>query len=581
MNYDVAVIGGGPGGSTLGGILRQYSPETRVAIFEKEHFPREHIGESLLPTSMAYLYEMGLWDRMEAAEFPIKVGATYRWGATQDLWDFEFINPSKIPTTPRPHRYEGTRRATAFQVDRAKYDKILLDNARERGCEVFEGVKVAGVERDGDRVAGLRLADGRKVTARWYADASGHVGILRRAMGVGVTVPTALMNIAIWDYWVDAEWAVTIGAGGTRIQVMSLDHGWMWFIPISPTRTSLGYVCPLEYYKTAGLSAEELYRRAISVQPRIKALVASARRENDLRTTKDWSFVSDRVVGENWFLVGESAGFADPILSGGVTLAHAGAREAAHIIIAIDRKDHDPGWLKKHYNDTQRRRVMQYIRFADFWYAFNGNFNDLREITKKIAEDAGFSMTPQMAFRWLSFGGFSHEDFALPGLGGLDLLAVKECARMLTSEEFAWEINKHNTFRLNLLGADPAEQPIFHAGKIVKARAYRRGGKMLVMAGVYGIVADILRHASHIHDIAQAMINAAESTRRDGVSAVLADQLMSALESMVVDGWVTGKLDPKKPKLTYLPFGPDNKLSNFHPNRDPVPATATDQAGRA
>lgn len=571
MQYDVAIIGGGPGGTTAATILKKYNPALRVAIFEKEVFPREHVGESQLPAIGVYLHEMGVWDKVEAANFPIKVGATYRWGASKELWDFEFLKLENLPTTPRPHKYEGARRQTAFQVDRSVYDKILLDHSREMGVEVFERTRVEKVARDGDRVLGLTLADGRAVTARYYIDASGHVGILRRAMDIGVTVPTALMNIAIWDYWENAEWAVKIGVGGTRVQVLSINNGWIWFIPLGPTRTSIGYICPAKYYREAGKAPEQLYIESLRAEPRVSGLIANATRENVVRTTRDWSFVSDRVVGENYFLVGECAGFADPILAGGLTLTHSGARECAYVILELDRREHEATWLKKHYNDTQRQRVKQYIRFADFWYAFNGQFSELHEITREIAKDAGLSMTPAEAFRWLSFGGFSHEEFALPGLGGLDLLAVKEIARMCTDEVFKWEVNKHNVFKMNLLGAAQDTQPIYHAGRIHKVKAYRRNGKVLVVGGVYSVVMDILSRHSDIRQIAQAMVNAAHASRANGIFAFNADVLMNALEAMLVDGWVTGKLDPAKPKLTYMPFGPDGADSNFHPNRDPLP----------
>ena len=108
-----------------------------------------------------------------------------------------------------PGKYAGQRRQTAFQVERAVYDDILLKHARELGCEVHEQAQVGEVERapDSDRVTGLLLRDSRRVTARWYVDASGRMGILRRAMGVQADIPTRLQNIAIWDYWDNVAWA--------------------------------------------------------------------------------------------------------------------------------------------------------------------------------------------------------------------------------------------------------------------------------------------------------------------------------------------------------------------------------------
>src|SRR5262249_28260172 len=148
---------------------------------------------------------------------------------------------------------------------------------------------------------------------------------------------------------------------------------------------------------------------ALSREARIAALLKNATCEGKLFTTKDWSFIAQRTYGENWWLVGESAGFADPILSAGLSLTHTGARELAYIILVIDRGDHDPNWLKKHYAATQRARVGQHIRFADYWYAANGQFLDLRAHCQHIASDAGFQLSPESAWRWLAQGGFTHD----------------------------------------------------------------------------------------------------------------------------------------------------------------------------
>ena len=567
--YDVAIIGGGPAGSTTACILRKYAPGLRVAILEKERFPREHIGESQLPAIGGYLAEMGCWEKVEAANFPIKVGATYRWGSSPDLWDFEFLTLSRLPVGPRPHRFEGPRQQTAFQVERAVYDKILLDHTREMGAEVFEGVQVTRVDKEGDRVTGLSTSDGREITARYYVDASGHAGVLRRAMGVPTTVPTSLMNIAIWDYWTDAEWAFSIGAGGTRIQIMSLSNGWIWFIPISPTRTSIGFICLADYYKRCGKSPETLYTEALAAERRCSHLIRNARREGRVRTTKDWSFISERLVGENWFLAGEAAGFADPILSGGMTLAHGSGHNAAYVMMELDRGELDSVWLKKQYDEIHRRRVLQYIRFADFWYAANGQFTDLRDLASKIADDAGFSLTPRAAFRWLSLGGFGIEDFFQPGLGGLDLIAVREIAGRLTDPIDAdWLVNRYNTFKLNLLGAEKRQLPVFKQGRIYQVDGYTRAGRTFPLTGVYAQVVEVLRHASYIGDIAQALVNAAEVSR-SGPAPFNAFHGMSVLESMLIEGWVTGKRDETRKMLRYLPFGPDGR-GNFHDNEDAI-----------
>ena len=105
LRTDVAIIGAGPGGATLGGFLRKYDPTIRVAIFERELFPRDHVGESQLPLIGRILDELGVWNDVEAADFPIKVGATYRWGKTDDLWDFHFIPNGELTDEARPAKF--------------------------------------------------------------------------------------------------------------------------------------------------------------------------------------------------------------------------------------------------------------------------------------------------------------------------------------------------------------------------------------------------------------------------------------------------------------------------------------------
>ena len=316
---DVAIVGGGPAGSTTGALLRKYRPELTVGIFEREQFPREHVGESLLPSVCKVLDEMGCWDAVEGAQFPIKIGATYRWGSSPDLWDFEFLPVSEYRDETRPAKFEGIRARTAFQVDRAIFDKILLDRSADLGCQVFESSQVVQVCHENGSIQSLVLENGDQVEAKFYVDASGASATVRRSLEVPIEQPTKLRNVAFWDYWENADWAVSIGKGATRVLVLSIDWGWIWFIPVGPTRTSIGLVCPADHFKASGLCPTEIYEMALNSEPKIRELTGDAFREGQVRGAKDWSFVAEKLCGANWFLVGEIAGFADPILAAGLT----------------------------------------------------------------------------------------------------------------------------------------------------------------------------------------------------------------------------------------------------------------------
>ncbi|RYG34174.1 NAD(P)/FAD-dependent oxidoreductase, partial [bacterium] len=536
---DVAIIGGGPGGSTCGAFLKKYKPSLNVGIFEREIFPRDHIGESQLPVIGAILQELGVWDKIEAADFPIKVGGTYRWGNSDDLWDFHFLPNGVFHDEPRPAKFQGQRLETAFQVDRAIYDEILLNHARELGCEATEGIAVREILRDGDRITGLKLADGEEVQARHYVDASGHAGILRRAMGVGIEEPSALRNVAFWDYWQNAEWAVTLGVGGTRIQVMSVGYGWLWFIPLGPTRTSIGFVCPADYYKKSGKRPEELYLQAIQDEPRIRSLVAAGEREGKFTTTKDWSFVSERMAGENWILVGEAAGFADPILSAGLSLTHASAREAAFTMLEIDRKG-DKKWLLSEYEGRNRRRVLQHIKFADYWYSANQHFSDLKEYTREIARDAGLELDAEKAFQWLGTGGFIEEDIGIGGFGTVSFNALHQIANRLSDEPSQSAAGGFNGFVLNFEGAKKVEVPHYEEGRVHPIPAYQRGAKILPLTGLIAWVVKSLEHSPRLDG---ALSYLSQTLPRVGIpfDPMVHGGVLETLEALVRDGWVIGR----------------------------------------
>jgi flavin-dependent dehydrogenase len=567
LKVDVAIIGGGPAGSTAATILRKYNPKLSVLILEREKFPRDHVGESQLPLITKVLDEMGVWDKVEAARFPIKIGATYRWGSTQDLWNFDFLPEGKFDSVPRPSKLKGQRHATAFQIDRAVFDKILLDHAKTCGVQVREECRVMEVQRTGDRVDGLRLDTGEIVQADWYLDCSGHTAVLRRAMEVPIEVPTTLQNLAIWRYWRNTEWETSVGVGGTRILVMSLGYGWIWFIPIGPDRTSIGLVVPQRYFKEKDQTPEEMYHQALESEPLIGQLTANARVEEKLHITRDWNFVADRLVGENWFLIGESAGFADPILSAGMTLAHEGAREVAYTIMSMQKGEFETDWARQYYSENQIRRIRQHIRFADFWYTANESFTDLKEFTREIAQDAGLSLDAEMAWQWLGTGGFVDDQAGGAGVAAYNLVSVHHFAEAFTQGKIKWESAGKSRFVLNLEGAEKTWAAIYENGRITRYRCYVRDRRRLPSTEPYSWIITALKRKPTYESIVDT-VEAVALER--GFSQEAWQEMMGkaiqALEVMVKDGWVTASEDP------HLLPAPEPIMQTVIPNHLPVDA---------
>jgi hypothetical protein len=368
-------------------------------------------------------------------------------------------------------------------------------------------------------------------------------------MGVEIEEPSLLRNIAVWDYWNDAEWAVQLGIGGTRIQILSLGYGWVWFIQIGDSRTSVGFVCPADYYRKSGLTPEQLYVKALSEEPRVCELLSAASREHRLATTKDWSFIAKRMSGENWFLAGESQGFADPILSAGLTLTHTSAREVAYILLEAQRGG-DLEWLRSQYETRNSRRIRQHIKFADYWYTGNGNFNDLRDYVSTIAGEAGLDLDGEKAFQWLGTGGFIEEDMGVAGLATLRIDQVHQIGQRLSHTAPVSSLHGYNLFLLDLKGAEETKIAIFDEGRISTISALRRGNKVLPLGGYFSWVIQGLKHSAQLDSMIPYL---AEQTAKQGIrfDQTFHARITETLEAMARDGWIKRKVSASAPLIEH------------------------------
>ncbi len=557
---DVAIIGGGPGGTTVAAFLKLHMPELDVVVIEKEPFPRDHVGESQLPAVSKILHEMGAWGKVEAAGFPIKLGASYTWGKTSDPWIFGFIPVSEVGSLDRPGKYEGWRQRVAFQVDRSKYDKILLEHAESLGVRVIQPASVVGVEFDdsqpGKPIATIRLNDGSMLDAKYYVDATGNAAVLRRQLGIQVDAPSLLRNIAFWDYWSAPGLNTQLLENKTiRVIIRSVPYGWVWYIALSENRTSVGLVCNAEYYKRTGQSAEDIYGCAIREAPTVSQLLRSAQPTGKLAGTSDWSYVAEQSFGENWFLVGESLGFADPILAAGLTLTQTGAQHLAFTILELVRNQKERHWLLDQYHQIQTRRIRQHIKFAEYWYSANGLFSDILDNCAAIAAQSGLQFHPQEAFRWLSHGGVEDipGQFAIGGLGLSGIKSVQKRFAHTDSSEVAYLIHGMNTFDLAADHALRESMAYPCAGRIDQVPVLVRKGYRLPLTGAYALIYNALesnRYIDRVIGSIQQHIQSSKITPQDRFT-VLANALQ-CLESMVAQGWVHASSTPGRPALSMI-----------------------------
>ena len=232
-----------------------------------------------------------------------------------------------------------------------------------------------------------------------------------------------------------------------------------------------------------------------------------------------------------------------------MTLTHVGAREAAYTILELDRGQQDENWLKTHYNRNQRERIQQHIRFADYWYAANGQFTDLKKHCRDIARDAGLKLSPEEAFRWLSQGGFTNDILGQAAIGGFDPTSIKQVIQRFSDKDTPWQISGFNIFKLNLQNTKKELVPVYTEGHITQVNCYIKDGKRLPITGIYELLLQVLERTSDIQQINQGIQKIIRSRFSPHHAQVFFNHALQALEVMVNEGWVRAKLDKKKPKL--------------------------------
>lgn len=321
---DVIVIGGGPGGSTAATMLARKG--LRVLLLERERFPRDHVGESLLPATVPILEELGVLDAVEHAGFLKKWGATMVWGSDPEPWSWRFSETNER----YPHSY---------QVSRPEFDRLLLENSRTHGVDAREGRRVLEVLFEGEQATGVRYAteDGAEQTAHasYVVDASGQNALLGHALGLR-RWDDFFQNLAVYGYFSGAERLPS--PDETNIFIESQPDGWCWTIPLHTGVASVGVVLDSETARRRldESPPERLLLDQIAQSPRTAALLRDAELVDGPHVVRDWSYVSDEVVGDGYILVGDAACFVDPLFSSGVHLAmSSGVLAAAYVVSAL------------------------------------------------------------------------------------------------------------------------------------------------------------------------------------------------------------------------------------------------------
>jgi len=319
---DVIVIGGGPAGSTCSTLMAQKG--LKVELFERDHFPRFHIGESLIPQTYFTLERLNMLPKLKGSHFVKKYSVQFVNQRGKLSEPFYFIDN-------KPHESSQT-----WQVRRSEFDHLMLQNASEHGVNVHEGVRVLEVLFEGDKAIGIRIKkeDGteQEVRAKVVVDASGQSSILLDRLGLREWDPQ-LKKAALWTYWKGAYRDAGRDEGATMVIQTEGKNGWFWYIPLHDDIISVGVVAAHDYlFQNRTKDLEALYFEEVNRAPGLKPRIENATRCDIFRAQKEYSYRATQAAGNGWALVGDAFGFLDPLYSSGVLLALTGAAMAADTI---------------------------------------------------------------------------------------------------------------------------------------------------------------------------------------------------------------------------------------------------------
>jgi flavin-dependent dehydrogenase/DNA-binding transcriptional ArsR family regulator len=353
----VAIIGAGPAGCTAALTLHKLGHEP--VIFERDSFPRYRVGESFLPGSLSIFNRLGLQERIDAAGFVKKPSATFLWGQNEAPWTFSFATPQTSPWV-----FDH-----AIQVKREEFDKLLLDEVKERGIEVYENTPVSDVDLSDPGKVSLIAGQGggaEPVEFDFVIDAGGAGGPLARKLKVR-RYDEFYKSFAIWSYFHCRD-PFEGDLKGTTYSI-TFEDGWVWMIPVKDDLYSVGLVVDRsKSSEVKKLGPDRFYRETLAKATRAKEILGDADMADEVRVVHDWSYDSEVYSGGRYFLSGDSACFTDPLFSQGVHLATQSAVSAAAAIDRITRRERETEEVHAWYNRAYRETYEQYHEFLASFY---------------------------------------------------------------------------------------------------------------------------------------------------------------------------------------------------------------------
>ncbi len=406
MEVDVIIIGGGPAGSAMGSYLAKAG--VSCIVFEKEKFPRPHVGESLVPSSTRVFDELNFTHKMEEHGFPKKFGASWTTYNSNKIFDHDWEGIEEADANIRFEEREqsGVNQNYTYHVDRGLFDKILLEHAGECGAKVFEETDVYHVDFiSSDKVeVGVRTKDKteHKHYCKILVDASGRKTFIGNKLGI--KVKDAVFNQCAFHTWFNGfNRHAFENPNNIYIHFIPVSNSWIWQIPINETETSFGVVTQKNNFPKTEAEREKFFWECVATRPELETELRKAKQSRPFTVEADYSYAISQLVHDNLILIGDAARFVDPIFSSGVSVALNSARFASRDIIeALKNKNYTASSFSS-YEKTIKAGVNNWYNFIKMYYRLNVLFTYFvnhpkyrLEVLKFLQGDVYDDSTPQL-----------------------------------------------------------------------------------------------------------------------------------------------------------------------------------------